>query len=125
MIIVPGRAPEAKSISGGAGFDGDVWMDIVLGPTDGVMVNETTFMPGARTHWHEHEGGQVLRIVAGEGFVCVHGEQPMKVRAGDSVWSPPGERHWHGASPTAMLIHTATTFGETSWFESAIKQRTP
>jgi len=30
-----------------------------------------------------------------------------EIRAGDIVWIAPGERHWHGASPTTAMTHTA------------------
>ena len=29
------------------------------------------------------------------------------VRAGDIVWFAPGEKHWHGASPTTAMSHIA------------------
>ena len=30
-----------------------------------------------------------------------------EIRPGDVVWFPPGEKHWHGASPTTALTHIA------------------
>jgi quercetin dioxygenase-like cupin family protein len=30
-----------------------------------------------------------------------------EIRAGDIVWFAPGERHWHGASPTTAMTHIA------------------
>ena len=30
-----------------------------------------------------------------------------KIRPGDVVWFAPGEKHWHGASPTTAMTHTA------------------
>ena len=30
-----------------------------------------------------------------------------EVRAGDVVWFSPGEKHWHGASPTTAMTHIA------------------
>lgn len=29
------------------------------------------------------------------------------ISAGDVVWFPPGERHWHGAAPDSAMTHTA------------------
>ena len=29
------------------------------------------------------------------------------IRPGDVVWIPPGEKHWHGASPTTAMTHIA------------------
>ena len=33
---------------------------------------------------------------------------PIKViRLGDVLWCPPGEKHWHGASPATAMTHIA------------------
>ena len=29
------------------------------------------------------------------------------IRPGDVVWVAPGEKHWHGASPTTAMTHIA------------------
>lgn len=29
----------------------------------------------------------------------------QEIRPGDVVWSPPGERQWHGAAPTTAMTH--------------------
>jgi quercetin dioxygenase-like cupin family protein len=29
------------------------------------------------------------------------------IHPGDSVWFPPGEKHWHGAAPTTAMTHIA------------------
>jgi hypothetical protein len=42
-------------------------------------------------------------------------QQVRVVRAGDTVWCPPGERHWHGAAPDSFMAHTAISLGTTSW----------
>lgn len=28
---------------------------------------------------------------------------------GDVIWIPPGQKHWHGASPTTAMTHMAIT----------------
>ncbi|QDV34502.1 (R)-mandelonitrile lyase [Tautonia plasticadhaerens] len=66
-----------------------------------------TFEPGARTAWHTHPLGQTLIITAGFGRVQQEGGPVEEVRPGDVVWFPPGVRHWHGASPTTAMTHTA------------------
>ena len=48
-------------------------------------------------------------------LICTAGQPPEQLRAGDWVWIPPGERHWHGASPGAFLTHTAISLGSTDW----------
>ena len=30
-----------------------------------------------------------------------------EIRPGDVVWFSPGEKHWHGASPTTAMTHIA------------------
>jgi len=66
-----------------------------------------TFEPGARTAWHTHPLGQTLIVTAGCGRVQRDGGPIQEIRAGDVVWFDPGERHWHGASPTTAMTHIA------------------
>jgi len=66
-----------------------------------------TFEPGARTAWHTHPLGQTLIITAGCGWVQREGGPVEEVRPGDVVWFPPGEKHWHGATPTTAMTHVA------------------
>jgi quercetin dioxygenase-like cupin family protein len=66
-----------------------------------------TFEPGARTAWHTHPLGQTLVVLSGVGRVQTEGEPVAEIRPGDVVWIPPGERHWHGASPTTAMTHIA------------------
>src|SRR5215208_3912937 len=67
-----------------------------------------TFEPGARTAWHTHPLGQTLIVTAGCGRVQRDGGPIEEIRAGDTVWFEPGERHWHGASPTTAMTHIAS-----------------
>ena len=115
MIIARGRASGKSSAQRSETFTGQVWMDPVLPPTDGVMVNAVFFTPGARTFWHRHEQGQILVVTAGAGYVCADGQDPEPVRAGDVIWAPPGERHWHGAAEDTYLSHLAISLGTTQW----------
>jgi quercetin dioxygenase-like cupin family protein len=66
-----------------------------------------TFEPGARTAWHTHPLGQTLIVTAGMGWIQREGEDVVEIRAGDVIWFPPGQRHWHGASPTTAMTHIA------------------
>jgi quercetin dioxygenase-like cupin family protein len=117
MKIVPGRAPGALSEQRSATFTGTVWADPVLPATDGTTINNVFFSPGARTHWHRHEAGQVLHVTAGSGFVCAQGDAPQRLGVGDTVWIAPGEMHWHGAAPGSYLLHLAVSLGTTEWHE--------
>jgi 4-carboxymuconolactone decarboxylase len=66
-----------------------------------------TFEPGARTAWHSHPLGQTLIVTAGVGRVQGWGGPVEEIRQGDVVWIPPGQKHWHGASPNTTMSHIA------------------
>jgi quercetin dioxygenase-like cupin family protein len=66
-----------------------------------------TFEPGARTAWHTHPLGQTLIVTAGCGRVQREGGPIEEIHPGDVVWFPPGEKHWHGASPDTAMTHIA------------------
>jgi quercetin dioxygenase-like cupin family protein len=66
-----------------------------------------TFEPSARTAWHTHPLGQTLIITAGAGLAQKWGGPIEDIRPGDVVWFAPGEKHWHGASPTTAMTHIA------------------
>ena len=66
-----------------------------------------TFEPGARTAWHTHPLGQTLIVTAGCGRAQREGGPIEEIRPGDVVWFAPGEKHWHGASPTTAMSHIA------------------
>jgi quercetin dioxygenase-like cupin family protein len=66
-----------------------------------------TFEPGARTAWHTHPLGQTLIVTAGFGWAQKEGGPIEEIRPGDVVSFSPGEKHWHGASPTIAMTHIA------------------
>src|SRR6267143_1803724 len=66
-----------------------------------------TFEPGARSAWHTHPLGQTLIVVAGLGLVQSWGGPVEAIHPGDVVSCPPGEKHWHGATPTSAMTHIA------------------
>jgi 4-carboxymuconolactone decarboxylase len=66
-----------------------------------------TFDSGARTAWHSHPLGQILIVTAGVGRVQRWGDPVDEIRQGDVVWIPPGQKHWHGASPSSAMSHIA------------------
>jgi quercetin dioxygenase-like cupin family protein len=117
MHIIHARAEGTAVAQPTETFTGTVFMDTVLPLTDDARVNTVTFTPGARTHWHTHDRGQLLIVTAGTGFIQLRGEEPQPIRTGDSVWISPGEEHWHGAGADSLLVHTAVSLGETRWLE--------
>lgn len=72
-----------------------------------VTALSVTFEPGARTAWHAHPLGQTLIVTAGCGRVQREGGPVQEIRPGDAVLIAPGEKHWHGASPTTAMTHIA------------------
>jgi quercetin dioxygenase-like cupin family protein len=90
-------------------FTGSVRVDPLAQAPDParVVAAAVTFEPGARTAWHTHPLGQTLIVTAGAGRVQQWGRPIEEIRPGDVVWIPPGEKHWHGASPTTAMAHIA------------------
>jgi quercetin dioxygenase-like cupin family protein len=90
-------------------FTGSVRIDSAFqrSPPARVAGAIVTFEPGARTAWHTHPLGQTLIVTSGLGRVQRAGGPIEDIRPGDVVWIEPGERHWHGASPTTAMTHVA------------------
>ena len=51
--------------------------------------------------------GQTLIVTEGLGRVQRWGGPIEDIRPGDVIWFPPGEKHWHGATPTTAMTHIA------------------
>jgi quercetin dioxygenase-like cupin family protein len=66
-----------------------------------------TFEPGARTAWHTHPLGQTIIVTSGCGLAQCWGGPVEEIKPGDVVWIPPGEKHWHGATPNTAMTHIA------------------
>ena len=90
-------------------FTGTVRIDPLFqaAPPARAVGASVTFEPGARTAWHTHPLGQTLIVTAGAGLAQHWGGPIEQIRPGDVVWFAPGEKHWHGASPTTAMTHTA------------------
>lgn len=114
MRVVKGRSGDASTRATGT-FTGEVWSDGVILDRSDIRVNTVIFTPCARTYWHSHEGGQILQVFRGRGFVCAAGGTPVEIVEGDTVWTEPGEVHWHGGSRSSLMGHTAISIGATSW----------
>jgi quercetin dioxygenase-like cupin family protein len=105
--------------SGNEHFTGSVWNKRISDQPDGVTLLAVQFAPEARTDWHSHPGGQLLYVVSGSGVVTTEGGETARIAPGDVVHAPPGERHWHGATPDAPMMHLSiTSGGVTAWAES-------
>ena len=101
-------------------FIGDVWVDRLAGgePNSHIRVNIVRFAPGARNAWHRHALGQTLHVTDGEGRVQSSGGEIQTIREGDTIWTPAGEWHWHGAAPDHYMTHLAMWEAPTEGAES-------
>lgn len=102
------QPPQMREVENFTGFVGvEMFMDTTA-PSP-LTAARVTFAPGARTAWHSHPLGQTLIVTAGAGWVQQEGGEKQEVRVGDVVWTPPGVKHWHGATITDRLTHIALT----------------
>jgi quercetin dioxygenase-like cupin family protein len=118
------KQPSAKGPA--SMFNGDVWFDVIAKGSEPsrLRVNLVRFAPGARTAWHRHAMGQTLHVTEGMGLVQSRGGELVVMRPGDTVWTPAGEWHWHGAAADHFMCHLAMWEGpadqqtpETEWGE--------
>lgn len=90
-------------------FTGTVWQDPIIEAPEPARIRavRVSFEPGSRTAWHTHPLGQTLYVVSGVGRVQSWEGPLREIRAGDTIWIPPGEKHWHGAAPNVAMVHIA------------------
>ena len=91
-------------------FTGDVWFDVIAAPQpepSRMRVHAVHFAPCARTAWHSHAVGQTLHVTEGVGLIQARGGEVTEIRPGDTIYTPPGEWHWHGAAPDHFMTHLA------------------
>lgn len=107
-------------------FTGEVYLDMIASPQDEgqtMVVSKVRFLPGARTAWHSHALGQTLHITEGVALVGTRAGGVVELHAGQTIYTPPGEEHWHGATPEdymehlAMLDNAADPTATTTWLE--------
>ena len=105
--IKSGSRPTTKASSDY--FTGTVWQDPIIEADEPARVRalKVSFEPEARTAWHTHPLGQTLHVISGVGLIGLRNEAPQLIKAGDTVWIPPEEEHWHGASATNSMTHIA------------------
>ena len=106
MEVLP-RQPSAKGPA--EMFTGDVWLDVIAKGDEPsrIRVNVVRFSPGARTAWHAHAVGQTVHVTEGVGRIQSRGGEVVELHPGQTVHTPPGEWHWHGAVPDRFMSHLA------------------
>ncbi len=106
-----------------AWFTGAVQMDPIIDAPEPARVRavRVSFAPGARTAWHTHTLGQTLHVLSGAGRFQTEGQPAIDILPGDTIWIPPGEKHWHGGSATQGMVHIAIQEADngetTNWME--------
>jgi quercetin dioxygenase-like cupin family protein len=90
-------------------FTGDVYFDAIIKGEEPsrVRVNSVHFAPCSRTAWHCHAVGQTLHVTEGIGLVQSRGGEIAVMRPGGTIYTPPGEWHWHGATRNHFMTHLA------------------
>ena len=91
-------------------FAGDVWLDLIAVPHTEIqhtVVAKVRFAPGARTAWHSHERGQYLHVTEGVAYFGGRDGTLIEVRPGQTLYTPPGEDHFHAAGPDRFMEHLA------------------
>ncbi len=110
-------------------FTGAVWIDPLFEAPAPARVRGASvrFEPGARTAWHTHPFGQTLIVTWGVGWAQHWGGKIEEIRPGDVIWFQPGEKHWHGATPTTAMTHIAIQEGlngnVVEWLEHVSEQQ--
>jgi quercetin dioxygenase-like cupin family protein len=89
-------------------FTGDVYIYTVA--TSAVpsraMASLVHFMPGARTASHRHRSDKSLRHRRRRLGPAPRRSRQV-IRPGDRIYIEPDEEHWHGATPTRLMVHLA------------------
>jgi quercetin dioxygenase-like cupin family protein len=91
-------------------FTGDVYVDPIhvrKAEPSRMAAACVHFTPGARTAWHSHAVGQTLCIVESIARLGTRDGRVIEAHPGQVVHTPPGEEHWHGATPDRFMAHIA------------------
>src|SRR3954454_13806360 len=109
-VISPnGSRPSSKGAA--VNFTGEVIVEALYGANEHTSSTggHVIFAPGARSAWHTHPAGQFLIVTSGTGWLQEEGAQKREIKPGDVIWTPPGVKHWHGATAANAMSHIAIT----------------
>jgi quercetin dioxygenase-like cupin family protein len=107
VITRAGAQPSSRGPA--ANFTGSVVVTPLFAATESTHASagSVSFEPCARSAWHTHPAGQTLVVTSGVGWIQEWGGPKREIRAGDVIWTPPGVKHWHGATATSPMTHIA------------------
>lgn len=108
---ITGQSDRTPSKGPAANFTGEVTVSPLYAASEhthnsGALVE---FSPSARSAWHSHPAGQTLIVMSGAGWIQQEGGEKRGIKPGDVIWTPPGVKHWHGATQTEAMGHMAIT----------------
>jgi quercetin dioxygenase-like cupin family protein len=108
-LTTPSKTAKASD----SAFTSDVYVNPIKQKAEPsrLIASIVRFTPGARTNWHSHALGQTLFCTDGAGLVVSRDGTVLRLTPGDTVWTPPGEEHWHGAGVDRMMSHLAMLEG--------------
>jgi quercetin dioxygenase-like cupin family protein len=108
-IVVTHNEPRSGAEAFPGNFTGSVSVTPIFNATEQLPATgaSVAFEPNARTTWHAHPAGQTLFVTSGTGWVQEWTGSKIDVKPGDVIWTPPGVKHWHGATATTPMTHVA------------------
>lgn len=90
-------------------FDGQSFLNPLVGQESTLFLANVTFEPGCRNHWHIHNaskgGGQILICTAGQGWYQEEGKESVSLEPGKVIVIPANVKHWHGAKKDSWFSH--------------------
>ncbi|MBE6162339.1 MAG: cupin domain-containing protein [Streptococcus equinus] len=90
-------------------FDGQSFLNPLVGQESTLFLANVTFEPGCRNHWHIHNaskgGGQILICTAGQGWYQEEGKEAVSLEPGKVIVIPANVKHWHGAKKDSWFSH--------------------
>jgi quercetin dioxygenase-like cupin family protein len=109
--VISPNGSRTSSSGAAANFTGNVIVEPLFAANEHTSSTggHVIFAPGARSAWHTHPAGQILIVTSGTGWVQEEGGQKREIKPGDVIWTPPGVKHWHGATATNSMSHIAIT----------------
>lgn len=108
-MIVTRKADRTPTKGPDSTFTGSVRVEslIAVNAPSRLSGASVSFDAGARSAWHTHPLGQALIVTEGKGWIQQEGGERIEISAGDVIWTPPGVKHWHGATSDTSLTHLA------------------
>ena len=82
----------------------EVTRQVLLPESKEYEVNMVNFGKEVRNKFHSHSYEQILIVTDGKGIIATDKEEKV-ITAGDVVFIPANEVHWHGAAADSEFSH--------------------